>query len=457
LQKFASCIEVNPDLTRAIVSFQADKRKPFFSWLKYKEAFSADLVRYLLREFAGELRPHTRREILDPFSGIGTTLVTAAAEGWDATGIELLPVGAAATTARLAATRVDLQEFARCYQHLKELDFTRARTSFAFPHIRITRNAFPSQTETEISVFRAFMETIHDSDVRALVCLAALAVLEDCSFTRKDGQYLRWDNRSGRKGKSEFRKGLVLDFKSALCARVGQIGRDLQLIEPSLGTSRVELIEGSCLLTLPKLETNRFHLTVTSPPYCNRYDYTRTYALELAFLGYTDSDVSRLRQTLLSATVENRSKGSSLLDYYGTIGRGGFYAEANASVEQCDALQEVLSLLNSARSQGKLNNGNIPAMIRNYFFEMSFVIKELARVTAAGGRIIMINDNVQYHGEGIPVDLILSDFAQRAGLVVERIWVLQRGKGNSSQQMGIHGRRENRKGVYVWHKPGRGL
>jgi hypothetical protein len=65
----------------------------------------------------------------------------------------------------------------------------------------------------------------------------------------------------------------------------------------------------------------------------------------------------------------------------------------------------------------------------------------------------MVNDNVQYVGEEVPVDLILSDFAASAGLRVERIWVLPKGKGNSSQQMGLHGRNEIRKCVYVWSKP----
>jgi hypothetical protein len=59
----------------------------------------------------------------------------------------------------------------------------------------------------------------------------------------------------------------------------------------------------------------------------------------------------------------------------------------------------------------------------------------------------MVNDNVRYHGEEIPVDLILSDFVEQAGLVTNKIRVLPRGKGNSSQQMGKWGRMELRKCV----------
>jgi hypothetical protein len=42
-------------------------------------------------------------------------------------------------------------------------------------------------------------------------------------------------------------------------------------------------------------------------------------------------------------------------------------------------------------------------MVENYFFEMSFVIHELARVLAPGGHVVMVNDNVQYVGEEAPV------------------------------------------------------
>ena len=98
------------------------------------------------------------------------------------------------------------------------------------------------------------------------------------------------------------------------------------------------------------------------------------------------------------------------------------------------------------------NNANIPNMVRNYFLEMAFVIYELGQILRPGGKIVMVNDNVRYAGEEIPVDLILSDFSKKFGMSTKKIWTLARGKGNSSQQMGSHGRSELRKCVYVWEK-----
>ena len=65
---------------------------------------------------------------------------------------------------------------------------------------------------------------------------------------------------------------------------------------------------------------------------------------------------------------------------------------------------------------------------------------------------MMVNDNVRYAGASISVDVILSDIAQSLGFAVENIMALPNGKGNSSQQMGTHGREALRKCVYIWRK-----
>jgi len=115
-------------------------------------------------------------------------------------------------------------------------------------------------------------------------------------------------------------------------------------------------------------------------------------------------------------------------------------------------MQEVNLVLNSLNGEKLLNNSNIPRMVKNYFLEMAFIIFEMYRVLKNNGFVIMVNDNVRYGGQEIPVDLILSDFAVNFGFILEKIWTLPVGKGNSSQQMGSHGRTELRKCVYVWRK-----
>jgi len=79
---------VQPSLTRALVSFQANKTRPVYRWYKFKEGFSAALVEHLFARYTV-----TGGRILDPFAGSGTALFAASARGIHADGIELLPIG----------------------------------------------------------------------------------------------------------------------------------------------------------------------------------------------------------------------------------------------------------------------------------------------------------------------------------------------------------------------------
>ncbi len=449
--RYSSKLTTNQDLSRQLVSYQADKKSPLYRWMKYKEAFSSELVGFFLNRF-GTFNGKTP-QILDPFAGAGTTLTAAAQKGWKATGIELLPVGSAAMKARMKAAKINLVAFEKQIKRLRHFPLNTYVSGYRFPHLRITEKAFPKATEKAISAYMGFLNEIDDRDIRYLFWFACLSILEDISYTRKDGQYLRWDYRADRKLKSEFNKGDIAAFRPAIIEKLNRMYEDIKNRNGKANFRDIHLIEGSCLKEIPLLEDNSFDLIMTSPPYCNRYDYTRTYALELAFIGYNDEILKHLRQTLLSATVENKSKREILLKDYFANGRAKTFTAALNTFNEQAALHEVLGILHRAKEDNELNNNNIPDMVANYFFEMNLVIHELARVLAPSGRIVMVNDNVRYHGEEIPVDLILSDFAEKAGLSVEHIWVLPRGKGNSSQQMGVYGRNELRKGVYVWSKP----
>ena len=459
-ERFRLKLATNPHLNRTLVSFQANRKLPFYRWLKYKEGFSAGFVEYAIRELT-----KSQGILLDPFAGTGTALFAATRMGWDAVGIELLPLGFFAMDARLAAESVGPRKFRKELEKTKGLKWSSFfDPKFKLIHVPITEGAFPSETEQSIAGYRAYCARIRDGNLKKVFDLACLSVLESVSYTRKDGQYLRWDRRAGKaRTKSNFDKGRITDFDSAIKKKLSEISGDLQnevekpkelfdekKREESLGT--LDLRQGSCLEMLPKMEEESVDMVLTSPPYCNRYDYTRTYALELVYLGIDADELKVLRQNMLSCTVENKAKVNQLSGLYQGFGREDVFDRIIRAFETQKAIQEVLGILDKLGATGELNNTNIPNMIRNYFLEMAFVIYELGRILRRGGKIVMVNDNVRYAGEEIPADLILSDFARRFGMRTETIWTLGRGKGNSSQQMGSHGRSELRKCVYVWKK-----
>src|SRR5439155_20592585 len=107
----------------------------------------------------------------------------------------------------------------------------------------------------------------------------------------------------------------------------------------------LKIIEGSCLEELPKIEDEFFDFIVTSPPYCNRYDYTRTYALELVYLGNNTEQVRNLRQTMLSCTVENKAKFDYLKQFYSSIGKQETFEKVIEVYNSSGAMTEVNSVL----------------------------------------------------------------------------------------------------------------
>ena len=445
-QRFKSKFVVQPSLSRLLVSFQANKTRPVYRWYKFKEAFSASLVERLFHKYS-----ITAGRILDPFAGSGTTLFAASAMGIDSAGIELLPIGHEIITAKqILDAEFTSEDFERLRQWSELRVWEQSAARVPVPELRITQGAYPEKTKEAIEQYIGAGQQ-ENNRFQAVLRFALLCILESISFTRKDGQYLRWDYRSGRThGKKIFDKGEILEFGQAICEKINEILEDVSpvhqrtLFPAEKLQGQICLYDGSCLRVLPRLPDRTYDAVMTSPPYCNRYDYTRTYALELALLGTGEQGLLGLRQEMLSCTVENRAKDLLSINPQWTT--------ALAAADEQELLQTILTYLEDQKARRALNNNGIPRMVRGYFYEMACVIAECARVLKPNASLFMVNDNVRYAGASISVDMILSDIAEKLGFHVEHILVLPNGKGNSSQQMGEHGRESLRKCIYVWRK-----
>jgi DNA modification methylase len=448
LSSFGGSIKVETSFTRHLVSNQANKSISSYRWYKYREAFSAPLIDSLLERYSVSSGP-----VFDPFAGSGTALFRAASCGINVDGIELLPIGQHLIETKYILERVfttgDFQALRRWLTEKPWCDHAHREPLLS---LRITHGAYPSKTLESIEKYLSCLNG-ESENVQKVLKFALLCILESISFTRKDGQYLRWDYRAGkRQGASQFDKGKILSFEEAILEKLSEILEDAEGGKPTslfdddnrCEKGTVHLMCGSCLDILPEIEEGRYEAIITSPPYCNRYDYTRTYALELALLGIGEAGVVELRQQMLSCTVENKAKDLIALQ--------PSWERAVSISDSQKLLHRILEYLENEKTRGTLNNTGIPRMIRGYFYEMACVIQECYRVLKPEGVLVMVNDNVRYSGASISVDLILSDMARSLGFEIENILVLPNGKGNSSQQMGEHGREALRKCVYVWRK-----
>ncbi len=464
--RYTPILDVTTKFDRRSVSYQLSKKDLLHSWLKYKEGFSANLVNILL----DEMHAAPGNFIMDPFMGSGTTALVCKMRDINCIGFDILPISAISIDAKANVLNydiVEIEELLAAFAAIK-LPSDYCKTT---PYITITDTAYPEFNEKFISYATEWINASHySSEAKNLFTLCMVNSLERCSFTWKSGQYLSWDSRAkkvqrtnqaraaaGKKLLPEkYVRPVIENIQAAVADELRHVISDISMIQAQGLQENQAIInfqQSSALYALPTMSDNCLTGVITSPPYCNRYDYTRTYALELVYLGLGDKEVKQLRQDLLSCTVESASKVEALKAFYTSIGAAERFVQIQNALLENEAFQEIRTALEQRNQAGELNNNGIIRMVEGYFTELSFIYAELYRICKPGATVAFVNDNVRYGGEVIPVDYLSTSLAEQFGFVAEKIYCLQQQKGNSSQQMKKYGRVPLRKSITIWKKP----
>ncbi|MDW8290986.1 MAG: hypothetical protein RMM06_09690 [Armatimonadota bacterium] len=416
--KYADRLRDEPQLAKW-VSYVGNKNVPILRLYRYKEAFAFRFVEQFLDRFGLTGKDY----VFDPFCGMGTTLLASYVHGIPSIGIDRLPV--AVFIARTLPLFFDMEPgtLRRTFEGLL------ARVSHAKPaqvadDVAIMKVAFPEEVLYRLRQWKRVIDDL-EGEQREAFLLLFFAILEPCSFTSKDGQFLRLRGDKPIANPDEM-----------LAYKVMQAEHDLHLVRTmgwvtwleSLDSSRPIAVLGDarCVEGVPF--ERRPTAIITSPPYANRYDYTRTYSLEICFHFVKNFEEMRaLRHSLLRSHIEAKVSPDEEAPH--------------------PSVREVVNLLRQRMRE--LNNPKIPDMLTGYFVDMHQAIHQWAQILAPGAKVALVVDNVRFDGLMLPVDLILSEMAEEAGFEVDAVLVA-RYKGNSSQQMGKYGRLPVRESVVVW-------
>lgn len=415
-EKFANLLREELPLATS-VSYVGNKDVPVLRLYRYKEAFAFGLVEKFISRFGLSEKDY----ILDPFCGMGTTLFVASQKGIPSIGIDKLPIAAFVAQTLPLFYSLKPGEIKETFEKLKVRVQQAAPAPIALD-VAIMKVAFPTDSLLALRKWKGVIDHL-ESPLKDVLLLLFFSVLEQCSYTSKDGQFLRL-----------IRERKVADPEETFQRRANEAERDIRVLKELGWDQRVRLpaVYLGDARNMGDIAFDRQPTAViTSPPYPNRYDYTRTYSLELCFHFVRNfAELKALRFSILRSHIESKVDS---------------HEEALH-----EAVREVVDIL---RERGKaLNNPRIPDMLTGYFVDMQKVIREWARVLAPGAKVAMVVDNVRFEGELLPVDLVLSEMAEEAGFRVEEI-IVARYKGNSSQQMGKYGRVPVRESIVVWRKP----
>ena len=174
-------IEQRPELGR-LMTFELSKEKPVHGWFWYKEGYAPELVEHSLK-----MKP--ARTVLDPFCGVGTTLLACKEAGIDSAGVD-------ASTLAVFASRTKCEDYpkedldsALAFLNKNPHGGREARMDWQF-ELFDPRAAFPKRNYGDILALRAAIEE-EEGRVRDLLLLALLSVLPQASIVLKDGGVLK--------------------------------------------------------------------------------------------------------------------------------------------------------------------------------------------------------------------------------------------------------------------------
>jgi SAM-dependent methyltransferase len=275
----------------SLVVFGRNDIAPVHSWFRFKEGFSANLLRTILHEFSAVL-PSQELSLLDPFCGSGTTLLSAQRipdKKIKAVGIERSPF-----IHFIAKTKCSWQSLN--FQAL--LDDGRLAIEYS-EQFDVALPALTSISKGRCiskHIASRLMAIDHAAQLlpanSPFVRLGIASAIEPLSKIRRDGRALRIVAKPRK---------LVNSVLSEIWTKMAEDARSLDGERVSAGPAPVvKFGDGRNPLGFG-IQEHSVDLIVTSPPYPNNIDYSEVYKLELWILGFikTKEDFLDLRHSTI--------------------------------------------------------------------------------------------------------------------------------------------------------------
>ena len=282
---------------------QAEDRA-FHDWYRFILSFPPQLVRTYLDQFALT----TDDLVLDPFCGTGTTILEAKKNGIPAIGLEATPMSHFASVTKTswavdtdATRRLAQQLFEQCVDDVNSNNALRTLEAEQ-SKVLLKNSICPLPLHKCLTVLEKIDAAASPTAQTRLLKLALAHVAVHAASNLRFGPEVSV-RRKKRTDADVF--GIWLD-------RVQQMLGDVDRCSttPSIPT---DCYRGDSRAPEQYLEPNSIRAVITSPPYPNEKDYTRTTRLESVLLGFLSNkqDLRAIKETLLSSNSRNVYSGDS--------------------------------------------------------------------------------------------------------------------------------------------------
>lgn len=402
-------------------SFASNKTRRIHRWVPWIAGFSSRFVRDALQTYLSR-----HGTVLDPFCGVGTTLLEAVLAGHEAIGFEINPYAVMACRTKVNAHRIAVADLRR--------EITRLR---AFYHENTSRAYVPKSTPPEgfrtraefysprvlrkVLMYQDFVETVQDSYVKCLLKLAFASTMvrySNYSYEPSLGRRVS----AGKPEIHDFPVGTtLLDKLSQMAEDVAWFQRVLPDPPPS-----VQIVSDSFFTYQSHVRRSSVDLIITSPPYLNNYHYNRNTRPHLYWLGYAKNprDLRPLER-------------SNFGKYWQTV-REQDMVELDFSLPGTDLAERLQTLRRVNPEKGIYGGNGWANYAASYFNDCQRFARGIRYTLRPGGRALVVIGNSILQGILIPTDRYFGSIAESVGLELVRIDVPRATRvGNSIIQSGL--------------------
>jgi len=392
-------------------TFSKNMTLPVHRWFRYSAGYSADWVKHVIRDF----KENTKIEnpvILDPYSGVGTTIIAAEEVGVKGIGIEAHPFIHKVAKYKINCN-VQIKELRNAANEILAIGLSNPRVTAKAETPDLLLKAYPEQEILHQlwGLLDALALLSHSEEIRQLIELAIVCCVRPCSpVGTANWQYILPNKRKANP------KGV----SSCFTAIIDQFCTDIESKQTDSNFGKLaSAVLGDCR-DISNVKYNSIDLVITSPPYANNFDYADATRLELTFLGAVENwgglhDAVRKYLMISSSQHASKVKPDS---------------ESDLESDLLAPIKEELSIAYRTLSEVRKEKGgkkHYHTMCVSYMLSIAQMIKELDRVMKSENSRadIVIGDSAPY-GVHLPIDKWITILASKYGFNVTEMHLRDR-------------------------------
>lgn len=396
-----------------------NKLAPLHRWVPWIAGYSSGFVSDVFDHYIGDKRAAT---ILDPFCGVGTTLIEAQLRGWRAVGFEINAYAALASRAKLTACDIDplaLEEAISGYR--REVGEIEELADLGALNGHRPQTKPPSGFNTRIPFYpkRVLPKVLFTLDYADSLPaeLAALFRLAFASVMVSFSNYTYEPSLGSRPGAGKP----LLDnapVVEVVASKLEAMLDDIRLLREQDVSRDWAVHERSFFEALEVIEEGAVDLLVTSPPYLNNYHYVRNTRPQMYWLGFASSprDLRRLEE-----------------GNFGKFWQVVRESEPIPLTFKMPAIERKLAQIRKLRpDRGIYGGGGWANYAASYYNDCDRFLAIVARLLKPGGHAVIVVGNSLLQGVELKVERHLAAIGARHGLECPDIHIVREKRVGSS-------------------------